>query len=58
MALAPVRVCRDGWHRHQGRCRRRGRLVLADAWWPIPVGLGKVTRGEHIDVLPGPGALW
>jgi putative molybdopterin biosynthesis protein len=34
------------------------RLVRADAWWPIPVGQGKFTRGEHIDVLPGPGALW
>jgi putative molybdopterin biosynthesis protein len=33
------------------------RLVRADAWWPIPVGQGKFTRGEHIDVLPGPGAL-
>jgi molybdopterin molybdotransferase/putative molybdopterin biosynthesis protein len=34
------------------------RLVRADAWWPIPAGQGKFTRGEHIDVLPGPGALW
>jgi putative molybdopterin biosynthesis protein len=42
--------------------RRRGagsisRLVRADAWWPIPIGQGKFTRGEHIDVLPGPGLL-
>ena len=34
------------------------RLVRAHAWWPIPIGQGKFTRGEHIDVLPGPGALW
>jgi putative molybdopterin biosynthesis protein len=34
------------------------RLVQADAWWPIPIGQGKFTRGEHIDLLPGPGALW
>jgi putative molybdopterin biosynthesis protein len=34
------------------------RLVRADAWWPIPVGQGKFARGAHIDVLPGPGALW
>jgi putative molybdopterin biosynthesis protein len=34
------------------------RLVRADAWWPIPIGQGKFARGEHIDVLPGPAALW
>jgi molybdopterin molybdotransferase/putative molybdopterin biosynthesis protein len=33
-------------------------LVRADAWWPIPAGQGKFTRGERIDVLPGPAALW
>ena len=34
------------------------RLASADAWWPIPVGQGKFVRGEPIDVLPGPVALW
>lgn len=34
------------------------RLVRAHAWWPIPIGQGKFTRGERIDVLPGPGTLW
>ncbi|HET7244755.1 MAG TPA: molybdopterin molybdotransferase MoeA [Streptosporangiaceae bacterium] len=33
-------------------------LLRAGAWWPIRIGQGKFTRGEHIDVLPGPGALW
>jgi len=32
------------------------RLVRAQAWWPIPIGEAKFTRGEHIDVLPLPGA--
>jgi putative molybdopterin biosynthesis protein len=32
------------------------RLVRAHAWWPIPIGEAKFTRGEHIDVLPIPGA--
>jgi len=31
------------------------RLVRAQAWWPIPPGEAKFTRGEHIDVLPIPG---
>ena len=31
------------------------RLVRADAWWPIPIGQGKFSEGEHIDVLPIPG---
>src|SRR5215467_4788104 len=34
------------------------RLVRADAWWPIPTGQGKFTRGEHIEFLPGPCPLW
>jgi putative molybdopterin biosynthesis protein len=34
------------------------RLVRAHAWWPIPAGQGKFVRGEPIDVLPGPRALW
>jgi molybdopterin molybdotransferase/putative molybdopterin biosynthesis protein len=33
-------------------------LVRAGAWWPVPAGQGKFTRGGHIDVLPGPAALW
>ena len=32
------------------------RLMHAQAWWPIPIGEAKFTRGEHIDVLPIPGA--
>jgi putative molybdopterin biosynthesis protein len=32
------------------------RLTRAHAWWPIPVGEAKFTRGEEIDVLPIPGA--
>jgi len=32
------------------------RLMRAHAWWPIPVGEAKFTRGEQIDVLPIPGA--
>ena len=32
------------------------RLTRAHAWWPIPVGEAKFTRGEQIDVLPIPGA--
>ena len=32
------------------------RLMRAQAWWPIPIGAAKFTRGEHIDVLPIPGA--
>jgi putative molybdopterin biosynthesis protein len=32
------------------------RLMHAQAWWPIPMGEAKFTRGEHIDVLPIPGA--
>ncbi len=28
------------------------RLVQADAWWRIPVGQGRFTRGGHIDVQP------
>lgn len=32
------------------------RLIRAHAWWPIPIGQGKFTRGEHIDVQPIPGA--
>ena len=31
------------------------RLIHAQAWWPIPIGETKFTRGEHIDVLPIPG---
>ena len=31
-------------------------LVRAQAWWPIPISEAKFTRGEHIDVLPIPGA--
>ena len=34
------------------------RLVRAHAWWPVPIGQGKFTRGEDIGVLPGPSALW
>ena len=33
-----------------------GRLVRADAWWPIPVGQAKFARGAFIDVRPVPGA--
>jgi molybdopterin biosynthesis enzyme len=33
------------------------RLMRAHAWWPIPIGQGKFTRGELIDVQPMPGAL-
>jgi len=33
------------------------RLVRAHAWWPIPIGQAKFTRGEHIDVQPIAGAL-
>jgi putative molybdopterin biosynthesis protein len=32
------------------------RLMRANAWWPIPIGQAKFARGEHIDVLPIPGA--
>jgi hypothetical protein len=32
------------------------RLMRAHAWWPIPIGQGKFTRGEHIDVRPIAGA--
>jgi putative molybdopterin biosynthesis protein len=32
------------------------RLIRAHAWWPIPIGEAKFTRGEYIDVLPVPGA--
>ena len=32
------------------------RFMRAHAWWPIPVGEAKFTRGEQIDVLPIPGA--
>jgi putative molybdopterin biosynthesis protein len=32
------------------------RLIRAGAWWPIPIGEAKFTRGEYIDVLPIPGA--
>jgi hypothetical protein len=32
------------------------RLMRAHAWWPIPMGEAKFTRGEQIDVLPIPGA--
>jgi putative molybdopterin biosynthesis protein len=32
------------------------RLMLAHAWWPIPIGQGKFTRGDHIDVQLIPGA--
>jgi putative molybdopterin biosynthesis protein len=28
------------------------RLVRADAWWPIPIGQGRFTRGDSIEVLP------
>ena len=31
-------------------------LMRAHAWWPIPIGQGKFIRGEHIDILPIPGA--
>ena len=32
------------------------RLITAQAWWPIPLGQGKFTAGEHIDVQLIPGA--
>ncbi len=32
------------------------RLIRAHAWWPIPIGEAKFTRGEYIDVLPVSGA--
>jgi putative molybdopterin biosynthesis protein len=32
------------------------RLMRASAWWPIPIGEAKFTRGEHIDVQRIPGA--
>jgi len=32
------------------------RLMRAHAWWPIPIGQGRLTRGELIDVQPIPGA--
>jgi putative molybdopterin biosynthesis protein len=64
----PVSFARTRTGRSSGRPvvatpARRGagsisRLVRAHAWWPIPIGQGKFTRGAHIDVLPGPGALW
>jgi molybdopterin molybdotransferase/putative molybdopterin biosynthesis protein len=28
------------------------RLVHADAWWPIPIGQGRFTGGDSIEVLP------
>jgi putative molybdopterin biosynthesis protein len=31
------------------------RLMRAHGWWPIPIGQGKFTRGEHIDIHPMPG---
>ena len=34
------------------------RLAQADAWWRIPAGRGRFTRGELIDVQPMPGAPW
>jgi hypothetical protein len=32
------------------------RLIRAHAWWPIPLGEAKFTRGEYVDVLPVSGA--
>jgi len=32
------------------------RLLLANAWWRIPVGQAKFVRGEHISVHPMPRA--
>jgi putative molybdopterin biosynthesis protein len=32
------------------------RLMRANAWWPIPIGQAQFARGEHIDILPIPGA--
>jgi putative molybdopterin biosynthesis protein len=32
------------------------RLMRAQAWWPIPIGEAKFSRGEQIDVLPIAGA--
>jgi putative molybdopterin biosynthesis protein len=29
-----------------------GRLVHADAWWPIPLGQGRFTRGDIVEVHP------
>lgn len=31
-------------------------LVRANAWWPIPAGQGRFSRGDHITVLPMLGA--
>jgi putative molybdopterin biosynthesis protein len=30
-------------------------LARADAWWPIPAGLGTFTSGTQIEVIPIPG---
>jgi putative molybdopterin biosynthesis protein len=63
VSLAPAQPGLDSGCPVVATPARRGagsisRLVRADAWWPIPDGQGKFTRGEHIDVLPGPAALW
>jgi putative molybdopterin biosynthesis protein len=62
VSLAPARAGRGPGCAVVATPGRRGagsisRLVRADAWWPIPIGQGKFTRGEQIEVLPAPSAL-
>src|SRR5499427_1315347 len=62
VSLAPARTGLNSGCPVVATPGRRGagsisRLVRAHAWWPIPIGQGKFRRGEHIEVLPVPGAL-
>ena len=63
VSLAPARTGPGSVCPAVATPRRRGagsisRLMWAHAWWPVPIGQGKFVRGEPIDVLPGPRALW
>jgi putative molybdopterin biosynthesis protein len=61
VSLAPAPEGQHASHAVVATPTRRGagsvsRLMRAHAWWPIPIGQGKFTHGEHIDVHPIPGA--
>ena len=58
--LAPVPAGEDSGCPVGATPGRRGagsisQLIRANAWWPIPIGQGKFTHGELIDVQPMPG---
>jgi len=62
VSLAPAPADEDSSSPVLATPGRRGagsisRLMRAHAWWPVPIGKGKFTRGALIDVLPMPGAL-